>query len=92
MVTIGIDAHKRSHTVVAVDEQASARGKDGRNEAPHRLSRSGKQAAECCTPPHRAHPGLSTPGARDLLAHRRGNADGGLEALRVLERRLSDVV
>ena len=32
------------------------------------------------------------PGARALLARRRANGDGGLEALRVLKRHLSDVV
>ena len=32
------------------------------------------------------------PGARALLARRRAAGDGGLEALRVLKRRLSDVV
>jgi hypothetical protein len=32
------------------------------------------------------------PQARTLLAHRKANGDGGLEALRVLKRRLSDVV
>ena len=31
-------------------------------------------------------------GARTLLARRRAQGDGGLEALRVLKRRLSDVV
>jgi hypothetical protein len=32
------------------------------------------------------------PEARALIARRRANGDGGLEALRVLKRRLSDVV
>jgi hypothetical protein len=32
------------------------------------------------------------PGAKVVLARRRANGDGGLEALRVLRRRLSDVV
>ena len=30
--------------------------------------------------------------ARDLIARRKNSGDGGLEALRVLKRRLSDVV
>jgi hypothetical protein len=32
------------------------------------------------------------PEARALIARRKANGDGGLEALRVLKRRLSDVV
>ena len=32
------------------------------------------------------------PPARDLLRRRKLNGDGGMEALRVLKRRLSDVV
>lgn len=32
------------------------------------------------------------PGAQALIARRRANGDGGLEALRILKRRLSDVV
>ena len=32
------------------------------------------------------------PPARDLLARRKAHGDGGMEALRVLKRRLSDVV
>jgi transposase len=30
--------------------------------------------------------------ARELLARRKSNGDGGMEALRILKRRLSDVV
>ncbi|MEZ2389681.1 hypothetical protein AB6813_09010 [bacterium RCC_150] len=32
------------------------------------------------------------PGARELLARRKAGGDGGMEALRILKRRLSDVV
>ena len=32
------------------------------------------------------------PAARALIARRKANGDGGLEALRILKRRLSDVV
>ena len=32
------------------------------------------------------------PPARELLHRRKANGDGGMEALRVLKRRLSDVV
>src|SRR5579862_3118682 len=62
------------------------------NRARHRLSRSGNRQLNAAL--HRialtqAH---WHPAARALLARRRANGDGGLEALRVLKRRLSDVV
>ncbi len=62
------------------------------NRARHRLSRSGNRQLNAAL--HRialtqAH---WHPGARALLARRKARGDGGLEALRVLKRRLSDVV
>ncbi|HLE99374.1 MAG TPA: IS110 family transposase [Gaiellaceae bacterium] len=62
------------------------------NRARHRLSRSGNRQLNAAL--HRialtqAH---WHPGARALLARRKAQGDGGLEALRVLKRRLSDVV
>ena len=62
------------------------------NRARHRLSRSGNRQLNAAL--HRialtqAH---FHPGARALLARRKAQGDGGLEALRVLKRRLSDVV
>lgn len=62
------------------------------NRARHRLSRIGNRQLNAAL--HRialtqAH---WHPDARALLARRRANGDGGLEALRVLKRRLSDVV
>jgi transposase len=62
------------------------------NRARHRLSRSGNRQLNAAL--HRialtqAH---YHPGARALIARRRANGDGGLEALRILKRRLSDVV
>ena len=61
------------------------------NRARHRLSRSGNRQLN--TALHRialtqAH---WHPGARALLARRKAQGDGGLEALRILKRRLSDV-
>jgi transposase len=62
------------------------------NRARHRLSRSGNRQLNAAL--HRialtqAH---WHPDARALIARRRANGDGGMEALRVLKRRLSDVV
>jgi transposase len=62
------------------------------NRARHRLSRSGNRQLNAAlhrialTQAHRHPP------AQALIARRRANGDGGLEALRVLKRRLSDVV
>jgi transposase len=62
------------------------------NRARHRLSRTGNRQLNAAL--HRialtqAH---WHPDARALIARRKANGDGGLEALRVLKRRLSDVV
>jgi hypothetical protein len=62
------------------------------NRQRHRLSRTGNRQLNAAI--HRialtqAH---WHPPARALIARRRANGDGGLEALRVLKRRLSDVV
>jgi transposase len=62
------------------------------NKARHRLSRTGNRQLNAAL--HRiaitqAH---WHPEARALLARRKAGGDGGLEAIRVLKRRLSDVV
>jgi transposase len=62
------------------------------NRARHRLSRAGNRQLNAAL--HRialtqAH---WHPEARALIARRKANGDGGLEALRILKRRLSDVV
>jgi len=62
------------------------------NRQRHRLSRSGNRQLNAAI--HRialtqAH---WHPDAKAMIARRRANGDGGLEALRVLKRRLSDVV
>jgi transposase len=62
------------------------------NRARHRLSRTGNRQLNAAI--HRialtqAH---WHPPAQVMIARRRANGDGGLEALRVLKRRLSDVV
>jgi transposase len=62
------------------------------NKAHHRLSRTGNRQLNAAL--HRiamtqAH---WHPAAKDLMARRKAGGDSGLEALRVLKRRLSDVV
>ena len=42
--------------------------------------------------PHRLGSSTVSPPLRELLERRRSNGDGGMEALRILKRRLSDVV
>jgi len=62
------------------------------NRQRHRLSRTGNRQLNAAI--HRI--ALTQvhwhPPAQTLIARRRANGDGGLEALRVLKRRLSDVV
>lgn len=62
------------------------------NKAHHRLSRTGNRQLNAAL--HRiamtqAH---WHPAAKDLMTRRKAGGDSGLEALRVLKRRLSDVV
>ena len=62
------------------------------NKQRHRLSRTGNRQLNAAL--HRiamTQARMHRP-ARELLARRRSNGDGGMEALRVLKRRLSDVV
>jgi transposase len=62
------------------------------NRARHRLSRSGNRQLNAALHRIALTQARLHPDARALLARRRANGDGGLEALRVLKRRLSDVV
>lgn len=62
------------------------------NRARHRLSRSGNRQLNAALHRIALTQARCHPGARTLIARRRANGDGGLEALRVLKRRLSDVV
>ncbi|MEV0731410.1 IS110 family transposase [Polymorphospora sp. NPDC050346] len=62
------------------------------NRARHRLSRTGNRQLNAALhriamPQTRCHQP-----AKDLITRRRNSGDGGLEALRILKRRLSDVV
>jgi transposase len=126
MVTIGIDAHKRTHTVVVVDEQGRRLAQTttaGTTSGDHlqlltwvaeyghdrlwavedcrhlsrRLERDLLAAGERIVrvPPKllaNARDGARTFGKSDPIARRRAQGDGGLKALRILKRRLSDVV
>lgn len=62
------------------------------NRARHRLSRNGNRQLNAALHRIALTQARLHPDAQALLARRRANGDGGLEALRVLKRRLSDVV
>jgi transposase len=58
----------------------------------HRLSRTGNRQLNTAIHHIALTQTRSHPDAKAMIARRRANGDGGLEALRVLKRRLSDVV
>ncbi|MDU0293181.1 IS110 family transposase [Saccharothrix longispora] len=62
------------------------------NRARHRLSRTGNRQLNAALHRIALTQARCHPDARSLLARRRAGGDGGLEALRVLKRHLSDVV
>ncbi|MGH8240282.1 MAG: IS110 family transposase [Steroidobacteraceae bacterium] len=62
------------------------------NRARHRLSRSGNRQLNAALHRIALTQARWHPGARALLARRKAQGDGSLEALRVLKRHLSDVV
>ncbi|HEX5585028.1 IS110 family transposase [Gaiella sp.] len=62
------------------------------NRSRHRLNRTGNRQLNASLHRIALTQARQHPGAQALLARRRANGDGGLEALRVLKRRLSDVV
>jgi transposase len=62
------------------------------NRARHRLSRSGNRQLNAALHRIALTQARCHPPAQAMIARRRANGDGGLEALRVLKRRLSDVV
>ena len=62
------------------------------NRARHRLSRSGNRQLNAALHRIALTQARCHPPAQEMIARRRANGDGGLEALRVLKRRLSDVV
>jgi transposase len=62
------------------------------NRARHRLSRTGNRQLNAALHRIAMTQARCHPPARELIARRKGDGDGGLEALRILKRRLSDVV
>ena len=62
------------------------------NRARHRLSRSGNRQLNAALHRIALTQAQWHPDAKAMLARRKAQGDGGLEALRVLKRRLSDVV
>ncbi|MCC3333003.1 IS110 family transposase [Nocardia abscessus] len=62
------------------------------NRARHRLSRTGNRQLNAALHRIALTQARCHPDARALLARRKAKGDGGMEALRILKRRLSDVV
>ncbi|QYB00724.1 IS110 family transposase (plasmid) [Rhodococcus sp. USK10] len=62
------------------------------NHARHRLSRTGNRRINAAIHIIALTQAHCHPDARALLARRKAGGDGGMEALRILKRRLSDVV
>src|SRR4029077_17645463 len=62
------------------------------NKQRHRLSRTGNRQLNAAIHRIAFVQARCYPPARELLERRKGNGDGGMEALRILKRRLSDVV
>lgn len=62
------------------------------NKQRHRLSRTGNRQLNAALHRIAMTQARMHPPARELLTRRKTNGDGGMEALRVLKRRLSDVV
>ena len=62
------------------------------NKQRHRLSRNGNRQLNAALHRIAMVQARMHPPARELLARRKANGDGGMEALRILKRRLSDVV
>jgi transposase len=62
------------------------------NRARHRLNRTGNRQLNAALHRIALVQAARYPDARTYLARRRNNGDGGLEALRALKRRLSDVI
>ena len=62
------------------------------NRARHQLSRTGNRQLNAALHRIALTPAHWHPDTKSLIARRKAAGDGGLEALRVLKRRLSDVV
>jgi len=62
------------------------------NKQRHRLSRTGNRQLNAALHRIAMTQARMHPPAKELLARRKAGGDGGMEALRILKRRLSDVV
>jgi transposase len=62
------------------------------NKARHRLSRTGNRQVNAALHRMALTQAHWHPAAREMMARRKASGDSGLEALRVLKRRLSDVI
>nr|WP_306307692.1 IS110 family transposase [Nocardia araoensis] len=62
------------------------------NRARHRLSRTGNRQLNAAIHRITLTQARCHPDARALLAQRKADGDGGMEAMRILKRRLSDVI
>jgi transposase len=62
------------------------------NKARHRLSRTGNRQLNAALHRIALTQARCHPEAKTMIARRKANGDGGMEALRVLKRRLSDVI
>jgi transposase len=62
------------------------------NRARHRLSRTGNRQLNAALHRIAMTQARCHPPAQELIARRRAGGDGGMEALRILKRRLSDVI
>jgi hypothetical protein len=97
MVILGIDAHKRTHTVVAVDAFARHNGTAplpvwSANRVRHRLSRSGNRQLNAAIHRVAITQKRCHDEAKVYLERRVANGNTNTESLRALKRKLSDVV
>lgn len=81
----GPDAYARHNGTAPVPVWSSSRSR-------HRLSRTGNRQLNAALHRIALTQARLHPGAQALIARRRANGDGGLEALRILKRHLSDVI
>jgi transposase len=89
--TAGIDRFRSRHAY-APHKATAPLNVWSSHKSRHRLSRTGNRQLNAAIHRIALTQARCHPAARDLLSRRKATGDGGLEALRVLKRRLSDVV
>ncbi|MDH4307989.1 MAG: IS110 family transposase [Acidimicrobiia bacterium] len=112
MVVLGVDAHKRTHTIVACDEAGAQLGSmtvsatteghlravkwvaewETRNHTRFRLNRGGNRQTNAAIHRIAVTQLRIHPPAKELIQRHMSNGKTKREALRILKRRLSDVV